>query len=207
MPIQEHHPSKIPGSHDVGREAHSRRSGERATLSAVSTSAPLIVGRYALFEPIAAGGMATVHLGRARGAAGFLRTVAIKRLHEGIAKNPNFVAMMLDEARLSARVRHPNVVSTVDVVNENGELFIVMEYVHGDSLSRLMKVAHARAERIPLGIAASIAVGTLHGLHAAHEARSDRGEPLGIIHRDVSPQNILVGIDGVARVADFGVAK
>ncbi len=166
-----------------------------------------LVGRYVVHDRIAAGGMATVHLGRLLGAAGFSRTVAIKRLHDGYAKDPEFVAMLLDEARLAATIRHPNVVPTLDVVAEGGELLVVMEYVEGDSLAHLAKVVLHRGQRIPPAFAAAIVAQALHGLHAAHEARDRNGEPLGIVHRDVSPQNILVGADGVARVLDFGIAK
>jgi len=115
--------------------------------------------------------------------------------------------MFLDEARLAARIRHPNVVSTLDVVALEGELFLVMEFVQGESLSRLLRTSTQRDERIPVAVSAAIAIHTLLGLHAAHDAKSERGIPLGIVHRDVSPQNILVGADGIARVVDFGVAK
>jgi eukaryotic-like serine/threonine-protein kinase len=165
------------------------------------------IGRYILFDEIAAGGMATVHFGRMLGAAGFARTVAIKRLHTQFAKDPEFVSMFIDEARLAARIAHPNVVSTIDIVNDGGEMLLVMDYVFGASLSHLAHKVQAKKEGIPPLIAVSIMTGALYGLHAAHEARSDAGEPLGIVHRDVSPQNILVGADGVARVVDFGVAK
>ncbi len=167
---------------------------------------PRMIGRYALYKEIAAGGMATVHLGRIVGAGGFSRPVAIKRLHAQFARDPAFVAMFLDEARLASRIFHPNVVAPLDVVSTGGELFLVMEYVRGASLSRLMR-ATPDGQLIPPRIVASIISGMLHGLHAAHEARGDHNEPLGIVHRDVSPQNILVGIDGVSRVLDFGVAK
>jgi DNA-binding LacI/PurR family transcriptional regulator len=160
-----------------------------------------------MFAEIAAGGMAAIHVGRLRGPVGFSRTVAIKRLHAQFAKDPEFVKMFLDEAHLAARIQHPNVVSPVDVVATNGELFLVMDYVQGESLSRLARAAHDAGRRIPLSIARSIVSGVLHGLHAAHEARSERGEKLGIVHRDVSPQNVLVGVDGVTRVLDFGIAK
>jgi serine/threonine-protein kinase len=166
-----------------------------------------VIGRYALYDEIASGGMATVHIGRLLGPVGFSRTVAIKRLHPQFAKEPDFVSMFLDEARLAARIRHPNVVGTLDVVALDGELFLVMEYVQGESLGRLMRTMRERGECVPIPIAAAIVLGVLEGLHAAHEATSDQGEPLGIVHRDVSPQNILVGTDGVARVVDFGVAK
>jgi serine/threonine-protein kinase len=172
-----------------------------------AAGAPLHVGRYALYGEIASGGMATVHFGRLLGPVGFSRTVAVKRLHAHLAKDPEFVSMFLDEARLAARVRHPNVVPTLDVVALEGELFLVMEYVQGESLSRLIKAARSEDGTIPLPIVAAITAGALHGLHAAHEATNERGEPLDLVHRDVSPQNILVGVDGVPRVLDFGVAK
>jgi serine/threonine protein kinase len=168
----------------------------------------LVIGRYALYGEIAAGGMATVHFGRLLGPVGFSRTVALKRLHPQFAKDPEFVAMFLDEARLAARIRHPNVVPTLDVVAEHGELFLVMEYVQGESLSRLTRLSREQAQPpMPPTLVAAILANVLHGLHAAHEATDERGEPLAIVHRDVSPQNILVGVDGVARVLDFGVAK
>ncbi|MBX3264597.1 MAG: serine/threonine protein kinase, partial [Labilithrix sp.] len=165
------------------------------------------MGRYMVHRRIAAGGMATVHLGRLIGAGGFSRMVAIKRLHDGYARDPEFVAMLLDEARLTSTIRHPNVVPTLDVVAEQDELLVVMDYVEGDSLASLARLARDAGERVPVALAASIVAQTLHGLHAAHEARDKNGEPLGIVHRDVSPQNVLVGLDGVARVLDFGIAK
>ena len=165
-------------------------------------------GRYAIYGEIAAGGMATVHFARLFGTAGFSRTVAIKRLHAQLAKDPEFVAMFLDEAHVAARVRHPNVVPTLDVVSVDGEIFIVMEYVHGESLWRLLGIrGDAPGRPLPPRIAAAIVANVLHGLHAAHEATNEAGEPLGIVHRDVSPQNVLVGKDGVARVLDFGIVK
>ena len=167
-----------------------------------------VVGRYLLCDEIAAGGMATVHIGRLLGPVGFARTVAIKRLHAHFAKDPEFVAMFMDEARIAARVRHPNVVSTLDIVVLKGEMLVVMEYVHGEPLSRLIRAARATTGRgVPVPIALSVMSGALYGLHAAHDARDDHGAPLGIVHRDVSPQNVLVGQDGIARVVDFGVAK
>jgi serine/threonine-protein kinase len=176
-------------------------------VAAAQSTGVRILGRYALYDEIAAGGMATVHIGRLIGPVGFSRTVAIKRLHPQHAKDPDFVSMFLDEARLAARIRHPNVVGTLDVVALSGELFLVMEYVQGESFARLMKGARESGRLVPLPILSSIMVGALDGLHAAHEATNDQGEPLGIVHRDVSPHNILVGSDGVARVLDFGVAK
>ena len=165
------------------------------------------IGRYALFDAIASGGMATVHFGRIVGPAGFSRTVAIKRLHPHLATDPSLVAMFLDEARLAARIVHPNVVGILDVVNESEELFLVMDYVRGDSLSHLFRLSLAAGKPIPPAIASGIVVGAAHGLHAAHETTDEHGASLQIVHRDVSPQNVLVGVDGVPRIVDFGVAK
>jgi eukaryotic-like serine/threonine-protein kinase len=175
---------------------------QSAEASAQATD--LKVGRYVVQAPIATGGMATVHLGKLLGTAGFSRDVAIKRLHPQFARDPEFVAMFLDEARLASRIGHPNVVPILDVVAESGELFLVMELIVGESLAKLARTCPAG---LPLPVASSVVVGVLEGLHAAHEAHGEDGEPLTIVHRDVSPQNVLVGSDGVARLIDFGVAK
>src|SRR6185436_15547723 len=137
-----------------------------------------VIGRYALYTEVATGGMATVYLGRLLGPVGFSRTVAIKRLHQQYAKDPEFTAGFLDEARLAARIRHPNVIPTLDVVALEGELFLVMEYIQGESLSYLAKTAFRSKERVPVAIAASIVSGLLQGLHAAHEAHSERADAL-----------------------------
>ena len=170
-------------------------------------SQPRIVGRYAIYGEIASGGMATVHFARLAGPSGFARTVAIKRAHSHLARDPDFTLMFLDEARLASRIRHSNVVSTIDVLSTPDDLVLVMDYVHGESLWKLVRTVGERNERVPVGIAATILIDTLHGLHAAHEATDERGAPLGIVHRDVSPQNILVGVDGITRLVDFGIAK
>src|SRR5262249_22026558 len=156
-----------------------------------------VLGRYILHDEIAAGGMATVHIGRLVGDAGFSRTVAIERLHAQFAKDPEFVAMFLDEAHLAARIRHTNVVATLDIEATPGGLFLVMEYGAGESLARLFRLTHQRGETTPPAVLVAIAVGALAGLHAAHEAQSEAGEPLNLVHRDVSPHNVLVGVDGV----------
>jgi serine/threonine-protein kinase len=169
--------------------------------------APLVAGRYVLSDEIASGGMGTVHLGRLVGAAGFRRTVAVKRLHPHLAKDAEFFSMFVDEARLAARVRHPHVVGTIDVAAADGELLLVMVYVHGESLSRLLRAHRESRTPIPPAVVSGVMVGVLHGLHAAHEACDEQGQRLGIVHRDVSPQNVIVGVDGVARVLDFGIAK
>ena len=165
------------------------------------------VGRYEMYGEIASGGMATVHFGRLVGDAGFVRTVAIKRLHPHYAKIPQFSSRFVEEAHLAARIRHPNVVATLDTVREKDELLLVMEYVAGQSLAELQRACRTEGERIPVGVALRIAADALYGLHAAHTATDEELHPLLIVHRDVSPQNVLVGIDGMARVLDFGIAK
>ncbi|HQP37078.1 MAG TPA: protein kinase, partial [Polyangiaceae bacterium] len=142
------------------------------------TSSISIVGRYGIHAEIARGGMATVHVGRLMGPVGFSRTVAIKRLHSIYAQDPEFVAMFMDEARLAARIQHPNVVSIIDVVAEQGELLLVMDYVQGESLSRLLRAARNRSEAVEPKIAVKILSEILNRLHAAHEARNERGQPL-----------------------------
>lgn len=189
-----------------GHAAPRSRPTERVTVpSRVTSIAPRVVGRYLLCDAIASGGMATVHLARLMGPEGFSRTVAVKQLHPQFSRDPEFVAMFLDEARLASRVRHPNVVSPLDVISCPPELFMVMEYVHGVSLSRLLK--QEALQFVPARVAAAIVSQVLLGLHAAHEARGEGGEPLELVHRDVSPQNIMVCKDGVARIVDFGIAK
>lgn len=173
----------------------------------VSAHPHRVLGRYALFDEIAFGGMASVHFGRLIGPVGFSRTVAIKRLHSHLARDPEFAAGFVDEGRLAARIRHPNVVPIVEILADDGELSLVMDYIEGDSLAKLLSHAIAEGAELPLPIVSAIGCGSLLGLHAAHEAKSEQGEPLHIVHRDVSPQNILVGVDGVPRIVDFGVAK
>jgi len=148
-----------------------------------------------------------VHYGRMVGGAGFTKTVAVKRLHAQFALDPEFHAMFVDEARVAARIQHPNAVGTLDVVDVDGELFLVMEYVPGETLSRLMRDARTEGEPIPSKIVGSILSGVLYGLHAAHDAQDEHGKPLEIVHRDVSPHNIMIGTEGIPRVLDFGIAK
>jgi serine/threonine protein kinase len=166
------------------------------------------IGRYALFEQFAAGGMATVHFGRLDGAGGFSRVVAIKRLLPHLLQNREFTDMLLNEARLAARVRHPNVVATLDVVASKGDVLLVLDYVEGEALSTLCRAqAKEKKDFVPIPIAVGIMQDTLHGLRAIHEAVDEKGRPLDLVHRDISPPNVLVGVDGVARVLDFGIAK
>jgi len=178
-----------------------------AMSAATGNAGPLQrIGRYEILGEIASGGMATVFLGRLTGSKGFARLVAIKRLHPHLESEEGFVSMFLDEARLAARIRHPNVVPTLDVEDTEG-LYLVMEYIEGDRLLGLLRHAAQRNEKIPQNISLKIAVEMLAGLHAAHELTDDEGSPLNLVHRDISPQNVLIGIDGVTKLTDFGVAK
>jgi serine/threonine protein kinase len=163
--------------------------------------------RYEVLGLLASGGMASVLYGRMRGPAGFQRDVAIKRLHPHFARDPDFLQMFVDEAHICARLSHANIVSAIDVIETPPDLCLVMEYVPGAGLDVLLHASRARGEEIPLRIVAALLTHALHGLHAAHEARDDHGESLGIVHRDVSPSNLLIGEDGVGRVLDFGIAR
>ncbi|HLM74153.1 MAG TPA: serine/threonine-protein kinase, partial [Polyangiaceae bacterium] len=164
-------------------------------------------GRYEIIRTIASGGMAVVHLGRALGVGGFERLVAVKVMHPHVASEPECVDMFLDEARLAARIRHPNVVGTIDVSEDELGVFLVMEYVEGPSFQAVLRELKKKKAERPLDVMLRIFIDALHGLHAAHELNDADGSPLNLVHRDVSPQNILIGVDGIARITDFGVAR
>lgn len=168
---------------------------------------PLTLGRYQLVAELARGGMATVYLARMVGKAGFERLMAVKVLHPHLSSDPSFTAMFIDEARLAARIRHPNVVDVYDVDALGGELLIVMGYVEGISLARMIRALDSEETKLPIGFALRVMHETLLGLHAAHELSDASGQLLNLVHRDVSPHNLIVGTDGITRVADFGVAK
>ena len=163
--------------------------------------------RFELVAEIAAGGMATVYLARLRGVAGFKRFVAIKRLHPHLAAEPEFIEMFLDEARLAARLHHPNVVPILEIGQSADQFYLVMEYIEGDTAGRLVARAASFGQRVPPPIVARIMLDSLTGLHVAHELRDDDRQLFNLVHRDVSPQNILVGVDGISRLTDFGVAR
>ncbi len=176
----------------------------------ISPSSEWTVGRrldrYELLGEIARGGMGTVLLARLAGAGGFSRLFAIKMLHAHLADDEHFVHMLLDEAHLASRIHHSNVVPVVDMCRSEQGLYVVMEYVDGFPFSQILaSAALTDRERIAIGVQALL--GVLGGLEAAHNLVDDDGAPLGLVHRDVSPQNVLVGIDGLARLADFGIAR
>ncbi len=165
------------------------------------------MGRYVVFEAFARGGMATVHLGRLSADRGFSRLVAIKMLARDHSGSSVYARALEEEARIASRIRHPNVVQPLDFVVDGEDLFVVMEYVHGVALSQLLAASEHDGQPMPAAVSVAIIADALKGLHAAHEATDELGRLLGVVHRDVSPQNILVGVDGVARLADFGIAK
>src|SRR3954447_22911682 len=166
-----------------------------------------VMGRYLMYGQIGSGGTSTVHFGRLQGTDGASGTVALKRLHPHLANDPFLASLLLSEAKLAARVRHPNVVSLRDVVRlDHGEALLVMDYVHGETLPALLGPPRRQARPIPPAVAVAVMSGALQGLHAAHEAFGDDGRPPALVHGDVFPHNVIVGSDGMARVVDFGVA-
>lgn len=182
--------------------ATERKSGEPATRPH-----PDAIGRYELLVPIGSGGAATVFLARLHGARGFEREVALKLTHPHLLDEPDSATDVLDEALLASNLRHVNIVSVLDAGDDLFGVYLVMEYVDGDTLAGLMARAERAGESVPFEVAARIVVDALEGLHAAHEARTGEGAPLDLVHRDFSPHNVLVGVDGIARLADFGIAK
>src|SRR5258708_1447784 len=160
--------------------------------------------RYELLCPIATGGMATVWLARLRGKRGFEKLFAVKTIRTELVEDPRFQEMFLDEARIASGIQHPNVAQILDLGEQRDVLFIVMEWVDGDSLAKIRRLVTKIGGRVPVGLALRILADACAGLHAAHELRDDHGEPLGIVHRDVSPQNILVSAGGAVKVIDFG---
>jgi eukaryotic-like serine/threonine-protein kinase len=165
-----------------------------------------VLGRYELLLPIAKGGMASVWAARLRGTRGFQKMVAIKTMLPGLVDDLHFERMFLDEASLASQVRHPHVIEILDLGEVDRILYLVMEWVDGEPLNIIMKYAATRGG-IPLAIAVSITAQACRGLHAAHELRDEHGALVGLVHRDVSPQNVLLTYEGVVKVVDFGVAK
>ncbi len=166
-----------------------------------------VLGRYELLLPIAQGGMATVWAARQRGSRGFARTVAIKTILPSLSDDATFEQMFLDEAAIASRIHHPNVVEIYDLGEEDEVLYLVMEWVDGEALSTLAKQAKKNGDELPLRVTLRILAQACAGLHAAHELRDDQDQLLHLVHRDVSPQNILVSSTGASKLVDFGVAK
>jgi serine/threonine-protein kinase len=165
-------------------------------------------GRYELLRKLATGGMGQVFLARQKGPVGFQKLVVVKRLLPHLSEDSDFIKMFLDEARIAGNLNHPNIAQIYDLGDVDGVLFIAMEYVQGDSISQVnARANHLRKGGVPLGLKCRIIADAAAGLDHAHQARSPSGRKLGLIHRDVSPQNVLVGFNGNVKLIDFGVAK
>jgi eukaryotic-like serine/threonine-protein kinase len=164
-------------------------------------------GKYELLAHIATGGMADIFLARLRGDAGFEKLVVVKRLLDKLASDPEYVEMFLDEARINARLSHTNVVQVLELGKVDGRYFMAMEYVTGLSVAQIGKLATQRLGMVPQAIACGIVAQAAAGLHYAHEKTLPDGTPLGIIHRDISPQNLILTLEGQVKVVDFGIAK
>ncbi len=164
-------------------------------------------GRYQLIRKLAAGGMGAVYLARQKGPVGFEKLLVVKRILPHLAQEEQFIEMFFDEARIAANLNHPNIAQIYDLGEVDGQYYIAMEYVHGESLRQLNLRSRARKKALPAGLVCRIVAETAAGLHSAHNAKNPQGKPLALIHRDVSPQNILVGFNGTVKLIDFGVAK
>ncbi len=165
------------------------------------------LGEYEILSKLRAGGMATLFLGRRHGAAGVSRPVVIKVIHPHLAEDELIVRMFIDEAQISSHISHKNVVYVERFGEHEGVYFIVMEFVDGCSVDQLLRTMNRRGELLPPEVAVHIVIETASGLHAAHETLGADGQPLNIVHRDVSPSNILLTRDGNIKVIDFGIAK
>ena len=168
---------------------------------------PLQYGKYKLLQPLAQGGMAEIFLAKQQGPAGYEKTVVIKRVLSHFSNHPEFVAMFLDEARLAAQLSHPNIVQIFDFGEAEGSYYLCMEYLRGEDLHTVVKLAARKGIGIPPQVAATVVWAACDALHYAHSLTSDDGQPLHIVHRDVSPSNIFVSYQGVVKVLDFGIAR
>ena len=166
-----------------------------------------VLGRYELLLPVAQGGMATVWVARMKGTRGFSKIVAVKTMLPALSSDPRFEKMFLSEAELASRIKHPNVCEILDLGEHEGVLYLVMEWIDGESLVTLLGDCERSGRRVPFAAAAQIGADAARGLHAAHELKDEGGELVGVVHRDVSPHNILVTYDGIVKIVDFGVAK
>ncbi len=187
---------------DVGRTSPEKAPADGAVVSAIRP-----FGKYFLVRKLAEGGMAEIFLAKLVGAEGFERNVVIKRMLQHLTQVSDFVKMFLDEARLAARLAHPNVVQIYDLGLADGCYYICMEYLAGEDFSAMLRTAARRREYVPLNVVARVVAEAAAGLHFAHDFHDEDGRPLGIVHRDVSPSNIFVTYVGQVKMLDFGIAK
>ena len=180
---------------------------EASTSSAALVSTRQSVGRYELVQRLGHGGMATVYLGRVTGSAGFEKLVAVKIIHPHLAAEPEFVEMFLEEARIAAKIQSPHVAGILDLGQDDGLHFMVMEYIDGETLSALLRQLRPRDEHLPLPVVLQILMDACEGLNGVHDLRDPDGNPYGLVHRDMSPQNLMVGFDGWIKIVDFGLVK
>ena len=198
----------------MGSEGPTRRtiSGNLPLISGEATGGGVLsavrqFGKYFLVRKIAEGGMAEIFLAKQIGAEGFERNVVIKRMLQHVSAVPDFVTMFLDEARLAARLAHPNIVQINDLGLADGSYYICMEYLAGEDFSTVLRASSRRREYVPLAVVLRVVAEAAHGLHFAHEFADDQGNCLNIVHRDVSPSNLYVTYQGQVKVLDFGIAK
>ena len=173
----------------------------------MSDERPQRIGRYEVITRLAVGGMAELFLARERGLAGLERVVVLKRILPQLANKATFVDMFLREARIAARLAHPNVVQIFDLGEEDGAFYIAMEYIHGTTVRELQILCEQQDRRFPLDVTICVIIQSLRGLHVAHDLADLEGRPLGLVHRDVSPHNLMCTADGNVKLLDFGVAK
>ncbi|MFO0739421.1 MAG: protein kinase [Labilithrix sp.] len=176
-------------------------------MSDIKSGGTYFLGRYRVVDEIGIGGMASVHLARMDGPGGFQKWVAIKKIHSHLVEDDSFVQMFLDEARVAARISHPNVATVFDLGKHEDTYWIAMEYLHGEPLREVMRRTEELGTAMPPEIACRVIADAAEGLHAAHELLGKNGEKLGLVHRDVTPHNLFVTYDGVTKVVDFGIAK
>lgn len=170
-------------------------------------SGQTIDGKYQLVEIAGEGGMATVYKGVVRGAAGFQRAVAVKHIRPEYRALKNYIDMFIEEARVGSELAHPNIVQVHDFCSENGSYYLVMEWVDGIDLGGFIKVYADSGRQVPWPLVVAVGIGTLRGLGAAHDRIAPNGQPAPVIHRDVSPHNVLLGTNGVVKLSDFGLAR
>ncbi|MDF2697472.1 MAG: serine/threonine protein kinase, partial [Labilithrix sp.] len=198
------------GSHQAGPVSHDGASSHQlppGSLPDIRGGGTYFLGRYRVVDEIGIGGMASVHLARMDGPGGFQKWVAIKKIHPHLVEDESFVQMFLDEARVAARISHPNVATVFDLGKHEDTYWIAMEYLHGEPLREVMRRTEELGTAMPPEIACRVIADAAEGLHAAHELLGKNGEKLGLVHRDVTPHNLFVTYDGVTKVVDFGIAK